>query len=179
MEDKLLVFRCKRHSKAALTRIYEKYKQHLLILAIALLNDTSSAEDAVHDVFVRFVQTVHNFELTGSLKGYLATCVANRARNMNKAKNQSNVSLDSADPLAQPSYELRCSITSNEQLDQLAQAVGQLPYEQREAILLHLHSGATFRAIAAERNVSVNTVKSRYRYGLDKLRLILNHEAEK
>ena len=36
MEDKLLVLRCKRGSREALCRIDEKYKDDLLILAIAL-----------------------------------------------------------------------------------------------------------------------------------------------
>ena len=52
MEDKLLVLRCKRGSADALGRIYEKYKNDSLILAIALLNNTSAAEDVVHDVFL-------------------------------------------------------------------------------------------------------------------------------
>src|SRR5512142_1475270 len=86
MEDKLLVLRCKRGSREALTRIYQKYKADLLLLAMALLNDRSAAEDVVHDVFVSFVNGLGAFRLTGSLKGYLLTCVANHARNWNKAE---------------------------------------------------------------------------------------------
>ena len=67
----------------------------------------------------------------------------------------------------------------NEQLEELARALAQLPYEQREAISLHLLSGLTLGRIAAGQEISVNTVKSRYRYGLKKLRLILNGEVEK
>jgi len=84
VEDKLLVLRCKRGSSQALRRVYEKYRDDVLILAVALLKDTSAAEDVLHDVFVSFVQRLEKFgltELTGSLKTYLATCVANRARN--------------------------------------------------------------------------------------------------
>ena len=40
----------------------------------------------VHDVFVDFIRSGGRFRLTGSLKGFLATCVANRARNRNKSK---------------------------------------------------------------------------------------------
>jgi len=48
-----------------------------------------------------------------------------------------------------------------------------LPYEQRETITLHLHGGLTFREIAEHQDVSINTAQSRYRYGLDRLRSIL------
>ena len=57
-------------------------------------------------------------------------------------------------------------------------ALSRLPYEQREAISLHLQGGMKFKAIAELLDVSVNTAQSRYRYGLDKLRSILNNEAE-
>ena len=178
MEDKLLVLRCKRGSKDALGRIYEKYKNDLLVLAIALLNDVSSAEDVVHDVFLAFVRTIEKFRLTGSLKGYLLTCVANRARNLNKARNRQSFESNSAEPVGLSSDEPSRSIMCNEQLQQLGDAMAQLPYDQREAIMLHFQAAMTFKRIAGSLGISVNTVKSRYRYGLDKLRLILDNEAE-
>lgn len=179
MEDKLLVFRCKRGSSNALARVYQKYKRDLLILAMTLLNDTSAAEDVVHDVFVTFVQNLKQFNLTGSLKGYLLTCVANRARNINKAKHRQSVASNPAEYIDSGLNEPPRSIICNEQLRQLRNVMGQLPYEQRETMMLHLHARMTFSAIAEQQQISVNTVKSRYRYGLEKLRLIFNHEASK
>jgi RNA polymerase sigma factor (sigma-70 family) len=179
MEDKLLVLRCKRGSRDALGRIYQKYKTDLLILAMALLNEKSAAEDLVHDVFVTFVQSLERFRLTGSLKGYLLTCVANRARNVNKAKHHQSVDLDEAESFGSGSDEPSQSIICNEELQQLSDAMAQLPYDQRETIMLHHQAAMTFKAIAESQGISVNTAKSRYRYGLDKLRLILNDEVKK
>jgi len=176
MEDKLLVLRCKRGSSQALRRVYEKYRDDLLILAVALLKDTSAAEDVLHDVFVSFVQRLEKFKLTGSLKAYLATCVANRARNWNKAKQA--VRLDSAEPLSSDSDGPDEAITCNEELKQLSRAMAQLALEQREVVTLKVHGGLKFRTIAELQSVSVNTVKSRYRYGIDKLRSILNSEVK-
>ncbi len=178
MEDKLLVLRCKRGSRAALRRIYDKYRDDLLILAVALLKDTSAAEDVLHDVFVSFVQRLEKFKLTGSLKAYLATCIANRARNWNKAKQAQTVELDSAEPLSSDSDGPAEAIICNEELKRLSEAMAQIGYEQREVIALKVHGGLRFRAIADLQEVSVNTVKSRYRYGIDKLRAILNSEVK-
>ena len=179
MEDKLLVLRCKRGSTDALGRIYEKYRNDALVLAVALLNNTSAAEDVVHDVFLSFVQNIESFRLNGSLKGYLLTCVANRARNFNWAKRR-----HSAEPIPQElvdssSYQPDQSILCNEQLGQLSDAMAQLPYEQREVVMLHFQADMTFAKIAGSLGISVNTVKSRYRYAMDKLRLILNNEVKK
>ncbi len=174
MEDKQLVIKCKRGASDALERIYQKYKADLLVLAIALLNDKSAAEDVVHDVFVTFVQSLEKFRLTGSLKGYLLTCVANRARNSNKAKHRQSVGLEVAEFFGSNSDEPPASIICNEQLQQLSSAMNRLPYDQREVILLRHQAAMTFRAIAESLGLSNNTAKSRYRYGLDKLRLILD-----
>jgi RNA polymerase sigma-70 factor (ECF subfamily) len=178
MEDKLLVLRCKRGSTDALGRIYEKYKTDMLVLAMALLNNTSAAEDVVHDVFLSFVQTVEMFRLTGSLKGYLLTCVANRARNLNKAKHQQSVTSNPAEPVSSGSDEPLRAIMCNEQLQQLSSAMAQLPYDQREVIMLHFQAGITFGTIGKSLGISANTAKSRYRYGLDKLRSIFDNEAK-
>ena len=80
LEDKLLLWRIKRGSSEALCGLYEKYKNDLLALAIALSNDITIAEYSVQDTFVYFAEHLDCFSLTGSLKGYLTTCVANRVR---------------------------------------------------------------------------------------------------
>jgi len=178
MEDKLLVLRCKRGSTDALGRIYEKYKTDMLVLAMALLNDKSAAEDVMHDVFLSFVMNIEKFGLTGSLKGYLLTCLANRARNLNKAKHRQGVELAPAEPVSPGSDEPPRAIMCNEQLQQLSSAMARLPHEQREIIMLHFQADMTFRTIGKSLGISANTAKSRYRYGLDKLRLVFNNEAK-
>ena len=80
MKDAILVKNCKQGSAEALRRIYEKYREHLLILAVALCHDVNMAEDALHDVFVNFARRIQAFELKGSLKSYLAACIVNRIR---------------------------------------------------------------------------------------------------
>ncbi|UCG58721.1 MAG: sigma-70 family RNA polymerase sigma factor, partial [Phycisphaerales bacterium] len=80
LEDKLLVWKFKRGSREALRLIYEKYERDLLTLAANLLDNCSDAEDVVQDVFVSFARLADEFHLTGSLRGYLATCVVNRVR---------------------------------------------------------------------------------------------------
>jgi len=178
MEDKLLVLRCKRGSTEALGRIYEKYKTDMLVLAMALLNDKSAAEDVMHDVFLSFVMNIEKFGLTGSLKGYLLTCAANRARNFNKAKRRQGVELAPAEPVSPGSDEPLRAIMCNEQLQQLSSAMAELPYDQREVIMLHFQAVMTFGTIGKSLGISANTAKSRYRYGLDKLREIFSSEAK-
>jgi RNA polymerase sigma factor (sigma-70 family) len=176
LEDKLLVLKCKRGSRDAMCRLYRKYKDYLLTIANALLNDRPAAEDVVHDVFLSFAQSLGRFRLTGSLKGYLATCTGNRARDrLRAAKCRSR----NPGPGGPTSRNPQRDAIETEELSRLRQAISQLPYEQREAVVLHLKGGMKFREIAALRGVSISTVHGRYRYGLDKIRSLLNSEVTK
>lgn len=180
LQDKLLIWKFNRGNRDVLRSIYEKYKDDLVTLAAALLNDVSSAEDAVHDVFVSFIKSAEKFRLTGSLKGYLATCVANNARNRNKAgQRQRSIGLDEAAMVVSDSNRPESSAIFGEELRQLSWALAQLPYEQREVLILHAYSGMKFSDIAAQQDASINTTLGRYRYALDKLRSLLNGEVKK
>jgi RNA polymerase sigma-70 factor (ECF subfamily) len=176
LEDRLLSWRLKHGSKDALARIYEKYLGYLLTLATALLGDVNSAEDVVHDFFVWFAQSTDRLRLDGSLKGFLATCVANRARDKIRQRRGQPVALDEAGGIAGALQQPEPSAPGPRQLQQLSVALAQLPHEQREVILLHIKAGMKFRQIAACQKVSINTAQSRYRYGLEKMRTLLNGE---
>ncbi len=174
VEDKILVWKFNRGSKDALRRIYEKFKDDLLGLAVTLLRDRSVAEDVVHDVFVSFAQTTGTYRLSGTLKGYLSTCVANAARDKNRLRSGTNTGLDAVEVVdSNPDGPMEHAICSEES-GRLIDLLSRLPYEQREVIVLHLHHGMRFREIAGALDISINTVQSRYRYGLDKLRTIIN-----
>ena len=179
LEDKLLIRQFKQGSEEAFSRIYEKYKDYLLSLTAALLNDVSTAEDVVHSVFVALAESIRDFELTGSLKRYLAICALNRARNVRKAVQLSAVSLSKEQHAARASDGPEHSAILAEDSRRINDALARLPYEQREIITLHLKGGIKFRQIAALQGESINTVQSRYRYGLEKMRSLLNQEPDK
>ncbi len=179
IEDTLLILRFKRGRPEALRPIYDRYKVELLRLAVVLVGDVHTAEDIVHDVFVSFAQSADRIKLTGSLKSYLATSVINRVRNCRRDSNRhGETSLDGAE-LRQSSDRgpLQWAILG-EQLTLLSRALQGLPYEQREVISLHMEMDMTFRRIATLQSTSLNTVKGRYRYGIEKLRSLLNGKVE-
>ena len=174
IDEKILVWRFNRGSKDALRMLYEKYKDDLLGLAITLLRDRSLAEDVVHDVFVSFAGTTGSFRLSGTLKGYLSTCVANAARDRNRLRSRRDVGLEAAEAVQSDSGDPVEHAIDSEHSGRLTQLLGRVAYEQREVIVLHLHQEMRFKEIAEALDISINTVQSRYRYGLEKLRSIMN-----
>lgn len=175
IEDRWLIRTFNAGDTQALRRIYEKYKPDLLSVARALLDDSTAAEDVLHDVFVGFASQAGRFKLTGSLKGYLAICVANRARNVSRRR-------EPMDPQRFVDTELgRSKLPDPSEAAGLAErravvagALAQLSVEQRQVIALHVLGGLRFREIAGQTGESINTVQSRYRCGLKKLRSLLD-----
>lgn len=180
MEDKWLIWKFKLGNTGALRAIYEKYKNDLLKLAVALTNDLNTAEDAVQDVFLSFAQSAEKIRLVGNLKTYLATCVVNRIRNTVRDRQRHEaVGLKNADrDVCGEQGPERWAILS-EEMELLSKAMAQVPYEQREVIGLYMRGGMTFRQIAKLQNASINTIQGRYRYGMDKLRSVLNGKVQK
>ena len=180
IEDKLLILRFKQGRHEALRQIYDKYKVELLRLAVVLVGDVNTAEDMVHDVFVKFARSADRLKLTGNLKNYLVTSVINRVRNHLRDSNRHRETvLDGTELLASSERGPRQWAVLGEQLTLLSKALQELPYEQREVICFRMEMDMTFRQIAMRQSTSVNTVKGRYRYGMTKLRSLLNGEVEK
>lgn len=176
LEDQRLLRRLRAGDKDALRRIYEKYIDDLLRVAMSLLSDVQAAEDCLHDVFVDLAGTAEGLMIRSNLKSYLISCVANRARDqLRKRTRQSAVLANkvcgqpiSGNPLRQ--------IVDSEESARVLGALAALPYEQREAFVLHVQGELRFREIAGKLGVSINSAQSRYRYAIEKLRAILDEE---
>ena len=147
---------------------------------MALLGDVATAEDVVQDVFLSLLRLSGRLKFTGSLRGYLATCVVNGTRNIIRAHRRHPMSeLDEADPI--PAEDMRPDDAAiiKEQLDQLKWALSQLPYPQREVLVLRVYGQMTFKEIARQQGIPTNTALGRYRYAIDRLRSLLNSEVRK
>lgn len=175
IEDRLLIWKFKRGNTDALRRIYEKYKNDMLKLSVALVNDITAAEDIVQDVFMGFAQSAAKIKLQGNLKKYLTSCVVNRTRNYKRYRRRHEVSgIEEADCVICYIKRPEQWAILSEEMELLNNALSQIPYEQREVVTLYMQSDMTFRQIAKMQDASINTVQGRYRYGIDKLRSILN-----
>lgn len=170
IEDRLLIFRVKHGDSGALVRIYDKYAGALMSLAYKLVHNYAVAEDLLHDVFLDFVEGIQGFRLTGSLKAFLACCVANRAKDWLRSSNRHpkhSLEMDSFRSACRTPDQMAIADESSSLIND---ALDQLPIEQREVVLLHLLGGMTFREIGVQQGVSINTVQGRYRYGIQRLR---------
>ena len=157
----------------ALRQIYNRYKDDLLTVTMALLADPDAAEDCVHDVFVHFAGAPADLRADRNLEGYLMRCVANRAKNLIRRQQlQPDCQTDEQDYASEQDGPEGRLIISEESM-RIFEAMSKLPTEQRDVVSLHIHGKMKFREIAEQLDLSINTVQSRYRYGIEKLRTFL------
>jgi len=177
-EDQRLLSGLRAGDKDALRLIYEKYIDDLLSVATSLLSDIHSAEDCLHDVFVDFAGAVDGSMIHSNLKSYLISCVANRARD--QLRKQIRQLKSHRDQLCSQSIQLNPTkqLIEAEESARVFAALAELPYQQREVFVLRVQGQMRFREIAGLLGLSINSVQSRYRYAIEKLRAILIEESQ-
>lgn len=176
--DRQLLRKASKGCKDSLRRIYEMHKDHLLTLARGMTGDRSAAEDIVHDIFVTFARNVPTLRLTTSLRAYLSVSVCNRVRDLYRTEvrhrlNESQVRREPVDMPAPDTHAAQAELT-----DRLRAALEQVSLVQREVLLLRTQAGLSFEEIGQHQGISANTARGRYRYGIDKLRSLMNSELE-
>lgn len=177
LNDRVLIWRLRRADVDALRELYDKHKADLLKVAIILMGDVSAAEDVVQDVFLKLAQSYDRIRIRGNVRNYLITCLVNRTRTLRRqARHGHGPSLESATVQLCPYFRPEQWAVLNEQMQQLAEAMRELSPEQREVVTLRFGAGLGFRQIARIQNTSINTAQGRYRYGIEKLRSVLDGE---
>ena len=175
-EDRQLVKGLHRGETAAMRQIYLKYKDDLITVARSLVYDIDTAEDCLQDVFVSLASD--GCRIHSNLKGYLLSCVVNRARDhLRKRTTQSNCQVNMQAERVDVTEPTDVAAQDDE-MKMVIRALEKLSCEQREVIVLRLQGDMKFRQIASVLDMSINSVQSRYRYGMEKLqKLLIKKEA--
>ncbi len=151
--------------RRTLGKVYLKYRQGLFTLALSITRNTDRAEDAVHEAFTRLC--ARPTPPTGDVVPYVFAAVRNAAidqirRGPRAGEDVSFFQAETTDPAD--------AIAETEQARLLREAVESLPTDQRDAVVLRIYSGLTFDQVALALGAPLQTVASRYRRALAKLR---------
>ena len=161
--------RCSDSPRELLAAAYERYADGLYRYALMILADHAAAEDAVQLAFAKLVPMGKRVQEIESCGDYLRTVVRNECWRMldQRRRRPKHVEVVPQMPLIEPVDGT--GIDEDERI-RIDTALRGLPAEQREVVYLKTYQGSTFREIAGCLNVSINTVASRYRYAIEKLR---------
>jgi len=160
---------------AALAQIYDFAGQELYGYLIGLTGSRHDGEELLHDLFIRIVDKQEKLAVTGNLKAYLFRMAANLAYDRLRCKRKQALCLEDYAVIQETDDTV---VSSEEDQRKLNMALAALPPDQREAVIMRFFMGKTFGEIASVRGVSENTVISRCRYALQKLKTFMEARNE-
>ena len=143
--------------------------------------DPSDVEDIVQEVFYELVEANRLLMPIEHVTGWLFRVARNRITDLFRKKKPETFSdaavvdedgelLQIEDLLPSPDAGPEAEYFRNVLLEELESAIGELPEEQREVFVAHELEGRSFRQLSLESGVSVNTLLSRKRYAVLRLR---------
>jgi len=147
-----------------LGRLYDRHGAGLYRYALMILADPASAADVVHDVFVALLEG-RNAAIEETER-YLRRAVRNRCYDALRRRRHAPVD-------AGPLIEIAGADCDPTLRLAVEQSLAELPPEQREVVHLKMFERMTFQEIADATGESINTIASRHRYAMEKLRLRL------
>lgn len=186
LSDEQLVLRVQQQDVVAFTLLFDRYGPTVYSLAGHMLGASTQADDVVQEVFLRLWQAAAQFDpARGSFRSWLLA-IARHAVIDELKRTQREHRLDAVLALEElfltmpdgaPPVDEQAWNHARE--EEMARALGELPAEQRRAILLAYFGGLSQSDIAEQTGWPLGTVKKRVRLALQKLRHRLVHWNER
>jgi len=137
----------------------------LLLFARQWVQSAADAEDVVQEAFVKFWRRNHNIENRALLYAAVRSIALDFIRRDRRRARREATVFAETEPAIETQFEW-----GDETQSALAAAVGSLPHDQREVLVLKVWNELTFNEIAGALGISQNTAASRYRYALANLK---------
>jgi RNA polymerase sigma factor (sigma-70 family) len=164
-----------------ISEVVKQERSRLLNFIRRRVPDPGDAEDILQEVFYRLVEANRLLMPIEHITGWLFRVARNRITDLFRKKEPENFSeIELADEngeglhfeelLPSPDAGPEAVYARNLLLEELKQALRELPKEQREVFIAHELEGRSFKELVAETGVCVNTLLSRKRYAVLHLR---------
>ena len=162
-----------RADPAAVELIWDRYADDLLAYLKCVLCSIHDAEDVLQMIFVRIVRKRHKLAKARHLDAYVYRIARNEVSGwIRRRKRDRHARLADESWLIVPESHDGPSDLG----EQLQGALNRLPRTQREVIVMKIYRQKTFLEISRLVDLSLSTVASRYRYGMEKLRTLLENK---
>ncbi|HZD96359.1 MAG TPA: RNA polymerase sigma factor, partial [Candidatus Sulfotelmatobacter sp.] len=142
--------------------LYQQHGPALLAYGTSLLGDVAASEDVLHQLFLRLLAMK---ELPEDARPYLFKAMRNRCLNILRG-NARLAPLNEQEWLVKPAGMIEAGL-------EVERAIREILPEQREVVVMRIWGGMTLAEIASVLDIPLNTVASRYRYALERLRGLL------
>ena len=155
-----------------LGNVITEFQDQLFRFAFFRTGSFADSQDIVQEVFIKFYQESSSLSSVKNIKFYLFKSISNACvdyhRKTKKLKFEVLETIISTSDLYQK--DALQKLIQREEYDRIEELLSELPNEQSETISLRVLDNLSFGEIASILDVPVTTVKSRFKYGIDKLK---------
>jgi RNA polymerase sigma factor (sigma-70 family) len=177
MSDSELISSYLAGREEALSTLINKHRQRIFSYIIVRIQDQDLANDVFQDTFVKVIQTLkkgkYNEEgkfLNWTMRIAHNLIIDHFRRNKRMPTISPNDEFDIFDVIKADELNVEDRIVKKQIEQDLIRLIEELPEDQREVLKLRHYSELSFKEIAEQTNVSINTALGRMRYALINLR---------
>ena len=155
-------------SMQAFEQLYARYRAPLYRYLLRLAADDAVANDLYQGCWEKVIRARGRYKPSAPFRAWLFRIARNHAVDHFRRHRPGEELREDQAATDNPGPAER--LATGDRSDRLRDAIRQLPYEQRDAILLRMDAGLDLETMAAITGVGRETVKSRLRYAVRKLR---------
>lgn len=177
--DISLVMNIKTGNKQALGRLVERHKKLAYQIALGLVGNRDDAYDISQEAFLRVYRSAKTYDENQPFLPWFYMIVTNLCRTWLKRRTRSEqrlVDVDDNDYLLVDMHNPEQELMKTEMIKNLNQALLELPFEDREIIMLQHFRGMSYDEIASILKIPRGTVMSRLYYARKKLAKLMERE---
>jgi len=137
------------------------------------LSGPADAEDLLQECFAKLLSAANPNQPIADLGAYLFSMVRNRIYDRFRNKRIPHLDVTDTNDPASTEGDPERLFADQAMRQKLYDAIDKLPYEQRSVLVQHVYKGRSFKQIAADTGIPLNTLLARKRYAVQKLRLLL------
>lgn len=184
LSDQVLLNNYLSGDRNAISRLIERHSRRVRDYINMMVKDCDVAEDIFQETFIKAVRVIDEGRYTdnGKFLSWILRIAHNqvidhfRAQRQSKAVTESEAGYDVLGTLRFAERTVEDSMVSDQIERDVRALVELLPAEQREVVMLRYFSGLSFKDIAEQTEVSINTALGRMRYALINLRRMIKEK---
>lgn len=184
LSDQVLLNNYLSGDRSAISSLIERHSRRVKDYILMMVKDRDIAEDIFQETFIKAVRVIDEgrYSDNGKFLSWILRIAHNqvidyfRAQRQNKSVTEADAGYDMLGTLRFAERTVEDSMVSDQIERDVRALVELLPAEQREVVMLRYFSGLSFKDIAEQTDVSINTALGRMRYALINLRRMIKEK---
>ena len=184
LSDQVLLNNYLSGDRSAISSLIERHSRRVKDYILMMVKDRDIAEDIFQETFIKAVRVIDEgrYSDNGKFLSWILRIAHNqvidyfRAQRQNKSVTEADAGYDMLGTLRFADRTVEDSMVSDQIERDVRALVDLLPAEQREVVMLRYFSGLSFKDIAEQTDVSINTALGRMRYALINLRRMIKEK---